>query len=121
MSQRVLIVEDDEHVAALLRELLVQAGYGVEVAEDGLKGLLALQRVDADALLLDIMMPEVDGERLLAQVLEEHDGQLPLPVIVVTGSPQGARRCRELLGDDDVFVKPFDPTALLTRLADRLR
>jgi DNA-binding response OmpR family regulator len=66
------------------------------------------------------MMPDVDGERLLAQLLEEHQGRLPVPILVITGSPDGARRCRQLLGDDDVFAKPFDPTTLLARLANRL-
>jgi DNA-binding response OmpR family regulator len=119
-GHRILIVEDDPHVVTLLKELLEHEGYEVSVAGDGLAGLLTLRSVDADAVLLDIMMPDVDGERLLAQLLEEHDGRLPVPVLVITGSPDGARRCRELLGDDDVFAKPFDPTMLLARLASRL-
>jgi two-component system, OmpR family, response regulator len=119
-AHRILIVEDDPHVVTLLRELLEQEGYQVSVAGDGLAGLLALRSIDADAVLLDIMMPDVDGERLLAQVLEEHEGRLPVPILVITGSPDGARRCRELLGDDDVFSKPFDPAHLLSRLASRL-
>jgi DNA-binding response OmpR family regulator len=119
-GRRILIVEDDPHVVTLLRELLEHEGYDVSVAGDGLAGLLALRSIDADAVLLDIMMPDVDGERLLAQLLEEHDGRLPVPILVITGSPDGARRCRELLGDDDVFAKPFDPTKLLARLASRL-
>lgn len=117
---RVLIVEDDPQVVALLRELLEHDGYEVAVAGDGLAGLLALRSLDADAVLLDIMMPDVDGERVLTQLLEEHGGTLPVPVLVVTGSPDGARRCRALLGDADVFTKPFDPAELLTRLAARL-
>jgi DNA-binding response OmpR family regulator len=119
-SPRILIIEDDPHVVGLLQQLLHEEGYEVSVAEDGLAGLLALRSVEADAVLLDIMMPDVDGERLLAQVLEEHDGRLPVPILVITGSPDGARRCRELLGDDDVFAKPFDPADLLSRLATRL-
>ena len=119
-THRILIIEDDQHVVTLLRELLEHEGYEVAVAGDGLAGLLALRSVDADAVLLDIMMPDVDGERLLAQVLEEHDGRLPVPILVITGSPDGARRCRELLGDAEVFAKPFDPIQLLSRLASRL-
>ena len=119
-THRILVVEDDEHVLTLLREMLEQEGYEVALARDGLAGLLTLRNIEADAVLLDIMMPDVDGERLLAQLLDEHDGTLPVPVLVITGSPDGARRCRAVLGDADVFTKPFDPGQLLARLTTRL-
>lgn len=112
----VLVVEDDPHVVTLLTELLHHDGYEVEVAGDGLIGLLKLRNASVDAVLLDVMMPDVDGTRMLRQLLEEHDGRLPVPILVVTGSPEGARTCRDLLGEDLVFDKPFDPTALLVRL-----
>ena len=117
---RVLVIEDDEHVVAMLVELLRQEGFEATTAGDGLAGLLALQDTEVEAVLLDLMMPDVDGVRVLEQVLEEHDGTLPVPVLVVTGSPDGARRCRELLGGDDVFTKPFEPSALIERLRARL-
>lgn len=116
MTTTVLVVEDDPHVVTLLTELLRQEGYEVEVATDGLVGLLKLRTAAVDAVLLDVMMPDVDGVRLLRQLLEEHDGVLPVPVVVVTGSPEGARACRDLLGDDRVVEKPFDPAVLLDRL-----
>ena len=117
---RILVVEDDTHVVAMLREVLHQEGFEVDTAQDGLAGLLALNTIDADAVLLDIMMPDVDGVRVIQQLLEEHGGVLPVPVIVITGSPDGARRCRDLLGDDEVFTKPFDPSALVDHLRSRL-
>lgn len=112
----ILVIEDDPHVVTLLRELLRAEGHDVEVATDGLAGLLKLRNPAVDAVLLDVMMPDVDGTRVLQQLLEEHDGSLPVPVLVVTGSPEGARTCRGLLGDDRVFEKPFSPSALLARL-----
>jgi DNA-binding response OmpR family regulator len=118
---RILVVEDDPHVVTLLTELLWHEGHDVEVAADGLIGLLKLRSAAVDAVLLDVMMPDVDGTRMLRQVLEEHDDELPVPILVVTGSPEGARTCRDLLGPDRVFEKPFDPTALLQRLAEVLR
>ena len=117
---RVLVIEDDEHVVAMLVELLRQEGFEATTAGDGLAGLLALQDTEVEAVLLDLMMPDVDGVRVLEQVLEEHDGRLPVPILVVTGSPDGARRCRDLLGDEDVFTKPFEPSALIERLRARL-
>ena len=117
---RVLVIEDDEHVVAMLVELLRQEGFEATTAGDGLAGLLALQDAEVEAVLLDLMMPDVDGVRVLEQVLEEHDGTVPVPILVVTGAPDGARRCRDLLGDDDVFTKPFDPAALIAHLRARL-
>jgi DNA-binding response OmpR family regulator len=119
-APRILVIEDDAHVVTMLRELLRHEGFEVATAADGLAGLLALRSVEADAVLLDVMMPDVDGVRVLEQLLEEHEGALPVPVIVITGSPDGARRCRDLLGEREVFTKPFDPAALVARLRDRL-
>lgn len=116
----ILVVEDDPVVVTLLTELLRAEGYAVEVATDGLVGLLKVRTAAVDAVLLDVMMPDVDGTRMLRQLLEEHDGRLPVPVLVVTGSPEGARTCRDLLGDDRVFDKPFDPNLLLHRLRSLL-
>jgi DNA-binding response OmpR family regulator len=119
-GERILVVEDDAHVVAMLVEVLEQESFEVVTAADGLAGLLALKSSDADAVLLDIMMPDVDGVRVVEQLLEEYEGALPVPVIVITGSPEGARRCQQLLGEDEVFLKPFDPGALVSRLRARL-
>jgi DNA-binding response OmpR family regulator len=118
-GRHVLIVEDDVHVVTMLRELLRVEGYETTEARDGLVGLLKLATSGADAVLLDVMMPDLDGVRVLEQLLEEH-GEVPVPILVITGSPDGARRCRELLGPADVFEKPFDPHLLLARLQHRL-
>lgn len=119
-GERILVVEDDAHVVAMLVEILQQEGFEVVTAADGLAGLLALKSSDADAVLLDVMMPDVDGVRVVEQLIEENEGALPVPVIVITGSPEGARRCQQLLGVDEVFLKPFDPAALVARLRARL-
>ena len=116
----VLVIEDDADVVALLEQLLEHEGYDVAAARDGLEGLVKLSTVRPDALLLDIMMPDVDGHRVLKQLLEENDGEVPFPVIVITGSPEGAAQARLLLGADSVFEKPFDPQPLLDRLREVL-
>lgn len=120
-TKRVLVIEDDETVARLLVELLDQEGYEPVLAADGLEGLLKLRTSRFDLALLDIMMPDVDGTRLLEQMLEEGDGQLGLPVIVVTGSPAGAAESRRVLGPEHVFEKPFEPAALMARVNAALR
>ncbi len=114
---KVLIIEDDESVTEFLEAYLTSEGYDIEIASDGLAGLLKLKRpTPADLAVVDIMMPDVDGIRVLEQMLEEGGGSLPQPVLVITGYPDGAARCRELLGPDDVFEKPFDPGDLVARL-----
>ena len=115
-APRVLLVEDDRDIITLLEQVLTQEGFDVAVARDGLEGLLQLQSGRPDLALLDIMMPDVDGVRVLEQLLEEGAGRLPVPVIVITGSPDGADRSRELLGPDNVFEKPFAPQALISRM-----
>lgn len=115
---RVLVIDDDPSVVALLEHLLVAEGHEVTTAGDGFAGLLALRTADFDCVLLDIMMPDVDGHRVLAQLREEHDDGLPVPVVVVTGSPRGAERAREDLGADRVLEKPFDPVHLLAVVRD---
>ena len=119
-AARVLIVEDDRDVITLLVEILSHEGFQPIVAADGLEGLLKIQTGQPDLALLDIMMPDINGVRVLEQLLEEGAGELPVPIIVMTGSPEGAARSRQLLGRDRVFEKPFDPDHLIQRIRSLL-
>ncbi len=116
MSLQILVIEDDPSVSAVLRELLSIEGYEVALAADGLAGLLKVRMGDPDVALLDIMMPNVDGARVLAQLLEEGGGILPVPVIVMTGSIEAAEDARDLIGAENVFVKPFEIDELVERI-----
>lgn len=118
---RILLVEDDADIVTLLVEVLGMDGFDVTVARDGLEGLLRLQSDPPDLALVDIMMPDVNGVRMLEQLIEEGDGDLGVAVIVITGSPEGAYRAGELLGRDNVFEKPFELDALITRIRARLQ
>lgn len=115
-DQRILIIEDDPAVSELLTNVLKAEGYQAAVAADGLEGLLRLRTGQPDAAVLDIMMPDINGVRVLEQLLEEGGGELEVPVLVITGSSDAAATSRRLLGDENVFEKPFDPDALLERL-----
>lgn len=117
---RVLLIEDDEDVIRLLTEILTHDGFSVTVARDGLEGLLKMRTGGPEVALLDIMMPDVNGVRVLEQLMEE-EGELPVPVIVITGSPEGAAQSRRILGRDDVFEKPFAPERLIRRIRTHLR
>lgn len=109
----VLIVEDDKGVRDLLETVLETEQYEVKTARDGLEGLLKMRMLRPAALILDIMMPDVGGIRVLDELAEEH---ADVPVIVVTGNPQAAEECRQRLDPANVFDKPFDIAQLLERL-----
>lgn len=122
MSTRgtILVIEDDAAVTDFLRAYLEDEGFAVRVAGDGLAGLVKLRTERPDVAVVDVMMPDVDGLRVLEQLREEGGGSLPVPVVIITGSTEGARRCRELLDPDDVIEKPFDPADLLARIETSL-
>lgn len=111
----VLVVEDDRSVRELMETILAGEGFEVHTARDGLEGLLKLRMLRPAALVLDIMMPDVGGLRVLDELATEH---AEVPVIVVTGKPQAADEARRRLGTDNVFDKPFDLDEFVTRLRE---
>lgn len=114
----VLIVEDDRAVRELLETLLAAEGIEARTAKDGLEGLLKLRMHAPAALVLDIMMPDVGGMRVLDELAEEH---ADVPIIVVTGKPEAADEARQRLGDANVFDKPFEIDDLLARILEIVR
>jgi DNA-binding response OmpR family regulator len=109
----VLIVEDDRAVRELLETILDAEGIDVRTARDGLEGLLKLKMHDPAVVVLDIMMPDVGGLRVLDELAEEH---ADVPIIVVTGKPEAAEEARRRLGAENVFDKPFEVDDLLGRI-----
>lgn len=115
-ATRVLVVEDDPSVRGLLHTLLSAEGYDVSTASDGLAGLVKATSTRPALVLLDLMMPDLGGARVLEELRE--DPELSgTPVIVVTGKVDAVPGMRELLGEESVFVKPFAVAELLTRVA----
>ncbi len=115
MTNKVLVVEDDPSVRGLLDTLLSAEGYDVVTASDGLAGLVKAASTSPALILLDLMMPDLGGVR----VLEELRGDPMLaatPVLVVTGKVDAVPSMRDLLGEDNVFVKPFAVAELLARV-----
>jgi DNA-binding response OmpR family regulator len=114
---RILVVEDDPNVRGLLRTLFDVEGYEVAVAADGLAGLLAASTQPPALILLDVMMPDLGGVR----VLEEMQGNPALaavPVIVVTGKMELLPALADLIGEANVFAKPFRAHHLLDRVSE---
>jgi DNA-binding response OmpR family regulator len=116
-SKRVLLVEDDESVRQLVRVTLQMHDYEVVEAKDGLEGLLMLDLHRPDAVVLDLMMPDVAGERMLAQLRQTPETKRT-PVVIITGKPEVAPEVIGMVGQENFFPKPFDPDAVIERLKE---
>jgi DNA-binding response OmpR family regulator len=116
---RILVVEDNRDLAYGLRNNLEIEGYAVEVAEDGSAGLAAARRAAPDLVILDLMLPELDGFRVLKAL--RGDSPEP-PVLVLTARGEEADKVRALrMGADDYITKPFGLLELLARVEAVLR
>jgi two-component system phosphate regulon response regulator PhoB len=119
-KKKVLLVEDDESVRQLVRVALQMNDYEVVEAKDGLEGLLMLDMHRPDAVVLDLMMPDVGGERMLAQLRSTEETKRT-PVVIITGKPEVAPEVIGLVGRENFFPKPFDPDAVIARVEAMLR
>jgi two-component system copper resistance phosphate regulon response regulator CusR len=116
---KILIVEDETKTAKFLKKGLSEAGYIVDVAPDGLAGLHLAREVDFDLLILDVMLPGLDGWQMLARLREA--GRKTL-VLMLTARDSVYERVRGFeLGADDYLVKPFAFSELLARVRSLLR
>ena len=114
---RVLVVEDDPSVRGLLQTLLAAEGYDVATASDGLAGLVKVTSSPPALVLLDLMMPDLGGVRVLEEMRDDPE-LAGIPVIVVTGKVDAVPGMRVLLGEDNVFIKPFAVGELLARVGE---
>lgn len=118
MTGKVLLIDDDTRLHELLASYLKQNGFQVAVAEDGRKGLAALEAGAFDAVLLDVMMPGMDG----IEVVKRIRNKSRIPVLMLTAKGDETDRVVGLeLGADDYIAKPFSPRELLARLRAVLR
>jgi two-component system response regulator VicR len=114
-KKRILCIEDHPEMIELIRLILGRRGFEVEGAVGGREGLEAMAQNPPDLVLLDLMMPDVDGWEVYRQIKAREDlGRVP--VIVVTAKAQGIDRVLGLhiVGVDDYITKPFGPRDLVT-------
>ena len=115
---KLLIIEDEDDLRNVLEENLKEEGHTVESEGNGADGLLRALHFDYDLILLDVMLPEMDGWQILEKLREKKD----TPVLMLTARDTSADRIRGLdLGSDDYVVKPFDLNELKARIRALLR
>ncbi len=118
MDYRVVLVDDDEGITELLSSFLVKEGFSVRAYTDSVEAYEALETEQTDLLLLDVMMPEMDGFTFLSKLRERSS----LPVLMLTARGGLDDRLKGLeRGADDYLPKPFDPRELVARMHSILR
>lgn len=116
---KILVIEDEAKTANFLKKGLGEAGYVVDVAADGLEGLHLVHEVEFDLIVLDVMLPVLDGWQVLARLREANRKGL---VLMLTARDSVHERVRGFeLGADDYLVKPFAFSELLARVRSLLR
>ncbi|NLJ90163.1 MAG: response regulator transcription factor [Clostridiales bacterium] len=117
MSKRILIIEDEIEIAELERDYLEIDGFEVEIETDGSKGLKKGLEDNFDLIILDLMLPSVNGFEICKSLREETD----IPIIMVSARRDDIDKIRGLgLGADDYMTKPFSPSELVARVKAHL-
>jgi two-component system response regulator CpxR len=115
---KILVVDDDRELCSMLSEFFRQRGFSVECEQDGIRGLGRAASEAFDLLILDVMLPGVDGFTALRTLRQRSQ----IPVLMLTARGERGERIRGLdLGADDYLPKPFDPEELLARVRAILR
>ena len=117
MSSKILIIEDEESIAELEKDYLELSGFEVQIENSGDTGLKVALEKDFNLILLDLMLPEVDGFEICKQVREKKN----TPILMVSAKKDDIDKIRGLgLGADDYITKPFSPSELVARVKAHL-
>jgi DNA-binding response OmpR family regulator len=119
MPGRVLVVDDEEPIRILIQRLLSKHGFSVETAQDGAVAIDKIAHEKFDAVVLDLMMPRVDGFTVLRQLIETNP-ELVARIVVATAYPKDVAN-RQLDEVCQVIIKPFDTTELIGAVKECVR
>lgn len=115
--RKILIIEDDLSIAELQKDYLELNNFEVSICKDGVEGLNALKNGDFDLLILDLMLPGLDGYSILRNIEKEKD----IPVLLVSAKKEEIDKIKGLtLGADDYITKPFNPSELVARVKSHI-
>ncbi|MCI8483642.1 MAG: response regulator transcription factor [Lachnospiraceae bacterium] len=118
MAYTILVADDEQEIRELLRLYLEKDGYQVKEAADGREAVALLEKEEIDMALLDIMMPELDGYRVLKKIREHSN----IPVMILSAKDQDTDKILGLdLGADDYLTKPFNPMEAMARINSNIR
>jgi DNA-binding response OmpR family regulator len=118
----VVVIEDEPHIATLVAVKFRNAGHEVEIASDGEAGLALVLQREPELVLLDVMMPKMDGYEVCQAIQDHFDGSQRPTVVLLSARSQLADRQRGIeAGCDDYIVKPFRPAELLDRVTELLK
>jgi PleD family two-component response regulator len=120
-TQKILVVDDEEHIRKIVRFQLEKAGYTVETAEDGVEALKAIEAAPPDLVLLDLMMPNMDGYEVCRRLKSNYQTN-HIPIIMVTAKADLENKLQGFEdGANDYIAKPFAITELLVRVKNVLQ
>ncbi len=122
MSHQLLMIEDDARLARMVADYLGQSGFGVSIAGDGQQGLAAVQANAPELVILDLMLPDMDGLEVCRRIRALPGALARTPVLMLTAKGDPMDRIIGLeIGADDYLPKPFEPRELLARIRAVLR
>lgn len=116
--KKVLIIEDDISIAKLQKDYLELSSFEVDICTDGIKGLKAMKEKEYDLVILDLMLPKMDGFDILKKIQEDKN----IPVLIVSAKKEEIDKIKGLsLGADDYITKPFSPGELVARVKTHIQ
>ncbi|MBM3250863.1 MAG: response regulator [Candidatus Nealsonbacteria bacterium] len=121
MAKKILIIEDEEILLNLLQKKLSHLGYEVFVAQDGDIGVTKIKEIKPDLILLDIVMPKMNGIEVMEEIIK--DGELKkIPVIIISnsGQPLEIERAKELGARDWLIKTEFDPQEVIEKVIKQI-
>jgi DNA-binding response OmpR family regulator len=120
-KKKILLVEDEEDIADTTRITLEAEGYEVDVAKDGLEAVEKTYQAKPDLILLDIILPEMNGYQV-CRVLKNDEKYKDIPIIMLTAKTPKSDKFRGIeTGADDYLTKPYDPKVLIQKVAEFLK
>lgn len=119
--KKILLIEDEEIMIGLLQKKLTQKGYGVSIARDGQEGLKLMRETTPDLILLDIVMPKMDGFEVLEQMQKDKElKKIPVIVISNSGQPVELDRVKKLGVKDWLIKTEFDPQEVIDKVVKQI-